>query len=134
MAQKRFPRRGDIKMHFTEYILFISGMRVEENNSTREERCIVVGQNGPYKASEIIMADGNKVHTCLSNSPVISLNTVPPTLWLLEVCSNFLFCICNRLKNNLYIFFVSKSKFPHLGDIFHVFIFCKPQRNLHFHL
>lgn len=77
-------------MHFTEYILFISGMKVEESNSICEEKCIVVGQNGPQKASDFIMADGNKVCACVSNSPAISFNTVSPTRWLLKVCSIFL--------------------------------------------
>lgn len=66
MTQASFPKRGDIKMHFTEYVLFISAIRVEESNSTHEERCIVMRQNGPYKATEIIMTDGNKVCTRLS--------------------------------------------------------------------
>lgn len=68
MIQQIFPRRGDIKLNFAEHILFISGMRVEESNQACEERHIVMGQNGPYKATEIIMADGNKACTCLSNT------------------------------------------------------------------
>ena len=36
-------------MHFPEYILLISGMRVKESNSTREERRIIMGQNGHIK-------------------------------------------------------------------------------------
>lgn len=52
-------------MHFPEDVLFISGKRIEESNSACEGRHIVVGHNGPYKSTKIIMADGNELCTCL---------------------------------------------------------------------
>lgn len=57
---KLSPRkRQSIRMNCRTYT-FISGMRLEGSNQACEERHTVMGQNGPYKAIEIVMADGIK--------------------------------------------------------------------------
>lgn len=67
-------------MHFPEYVLFISGKRIEESNSACEERHIVVGQMAHIKAQRSLWQMGmNCAPVSPSNSPFISFNIYSPT-------------------------------------------------------